>query len=274
MPVKEIKSLHKAIDLLEVLAEWDGFSLAQLNKATGIPKATLLRILRTLEKRQLARRSLADDMYRTNLDIPRMQVSRTHRRKNSTELSLIAQAAAAEFGFLAERLPWPSDLFVRNGLNMELLESSRRYSPLVVNRNQIGDQVDIILSAVGRAYLAFCPKNEQNEVLGSLYTGGRFSSPLSIKRAQLLNDLKTVRLRGYGCREQRFVGATMRNKILSDQLQAIAVPVRVETKVVGCINMLWPKRTESIDRFADKHLADLQGAAEHIANCLGAVRRM
>jgi len=274
MPVKEIKSLHKAIDLLEVLAERDGFSLAQLNKATGIPKATLLRILRTLEKRQLARRSLADDMYRTNLDIPRMQVSRTRRRKNSTELSLIAQAAAAEFGFLAERLPWPSDLFVRNGLNMELLESSRRYSPLVVNRNQIGDQVDIILSAVGRAYLAFCPKKEQNEVLGSLYTKGRFSSPLSIKRAQLLNDLKTVRLRGYGCREQRFVGATMRNNILSDQLQAIAVPVRVETKVAGCINMLWPKSTESIDRFVDKHLADLQGAAEHIANCLGAVRRM
>ena len=83
MPVKEIKSLHKAIDLLEVLAERDGFSLAQLNKATGIPKATLLRILRTLEKRQLARRSLADDMYRTNLDIPRMQVSRTHRSASS-----------------------------------------------------------------------------------------------------------------------------------------------------------------------------------------------
>jgi hypothetical protein len=36
---KKIKSLQKAIDVFHILAHQDGSSLAQLNDATGIPKA-------------------------------------------------------------------------------------------------------------------------------------------------------------------------------------------------------------------------------------------
>ncbi|MBL0283610.1 MAG: helix-turn-helix domain-containing protein, partial [Zoogloea sp.] len=47
--MKTIDALSRGLDVLRSLEERRGQSLAELHRATGIPKASLLRILETLE---------------------------------------------------------------------------------------------------------------------------------------------------------------------------------------------------------------------------------
>src|ERR1035438_6113606 len=53
-----VKVLHKTFDILEILKEREsGYSLADLARAVALPKATVYRILATLEKRGYLDRS-------------------------------------------------------------------------------------------------------------------------------------------------------------------------------------------------------------------------
>ena len=268
MPVKEIKSLHKAIDVLETLDRREACSLAELNELTGHPKATLLRAIRTLKGRNFVRRSLADGKYRTNISLPRTRVPAAGEKADATASAALAQAATSELEDLAQNLPWPSDLFVRQGLAMELLETSRAESPLLVNRNQIGDQVQFSVSAVGRTYLAFCPEEEREEILAALEGAPERYQPMHLDRRRLKGDLGAIRRQGFGLRDPRFAGGTIADGKLADQLSAIAVPVQAGDQIAGCINMLWPKSAYSAEEFTALNLSRLTAAASRIANTL------
>ncbi|MDA0240752.1 MAG: helix-turn-helix domain-containing protein [Proteobacteria bacterium] len=267
MAVKEIKSLHKAVDILETLQRADGCRLADLHRITRIPKATLLRAIRTLESRNLIRRSLADGRYRTNIALPGETVGAAAETRPLRH-GLLVTAATVEMARFARDVPWPSDLFVRNGLVLELLETSRSRTPLLVNRRAIGDRVHFPVSAVGRAYLAFCPVSERDEILAGIEAEPNRYAPYSIRRESLIKDLAETRRLGYGLREARFVGATVADRLLTDHLLAIAVPVLGPSGVHACINMLWPKSAFAIDDFVANHLDDLQAAADRIAKKL------
>ena len=62
--MKTIDALSRGLDVLRGLEERRGQSLAELHRATGIPKASLLRILETLEQSGFAWRAIGDGRYR------------------------------------------------------------------------------------------------------------------------------------------------------------------------------------------------------------------
>jgi DNA-binding IclR family transcriptional regulator len=51
---KSIRALERALDVLQALQESKAMELKDLRRATGPPKATLLRILTTLQSRDAA----------------------------------------------------------------------------------------------------------------------------------------------------------------------------------------------------------------------------
>ena len=56
--LKENRSLDRGIEILETLAREGAMSLADLHRATGLPKSTIRRLLQTLIARKIVRRSL------------------------------------------------------------------------------------------------------------------------------------------------------------------------------------------------------------------------
>jgi IclR family mhp operon transcriptional activator len=231
LAVKEIRALKRGVAVIETLCRLGACSLADLHRATDLPKSTLRRILATFEQANVIHCSLADGLYRSNVQIPSASEVST-----SPFVGRIVRAAIPVLEQLAMKVAWPSDVLMRDGTRMRIVETNRALTPLLVNRSEIDDQVDMRHSAVGRAYLAFCPQTERDEILAEIFGA---NDPRAVDA--MLAILKETRDRGYGERDTAFTGGTDRYPLLTDKLYAIAVPVIVQGRVICCVNMLWPR---------------------------------
>lgn len=253
-------ALCRGLALLRLLALADGTSLAQAARAAALPKSTARRLLLALEAAGFARHSVADGLWRANP----MPGSRMPADKRAA----LALAAAPVLQAMARETPFPSDVMVREGTRMETVENNRRFSPLSLHHSMIGERVNIPWTAVGRAYLAWCAEAEREEIF-DLLEGE--AGAASFDRAALLAEIRATRARGYGVRHARFVGGTQRDPQGADHLDAIAVAIAAGQRVVGCMNLMWPRRMRLESGFRERHLTILRAAAARIGAAVHAM---
>ena len=256
---KVIKSLERGLLVLQALQMQPDSSLQQLYVFTNISKPSLLRILHTLARAGLVTRRLADGRYRIGATLSHAPSRREHRDR-------IAEAAAPILEQLCQRVSWPSDLMVPAGDHMEIRETIRARSPILLQQERIGLPVNWLNSAVGRAYLAYCPAKERQSIIDLLRNSIKPEDRLAREPARLNAILSEVRSRGYGTRDPTHVGGYYGGPPHADGLFSIAVALRDGPRVLGAINMLWLKTAFSIEDFAARHLGELQDAAAEIVS--------
>jgi IclR family mhp operon transcriptional activator len=256
--VKSIRSLERGLHVLRALQAQPISSLHEINQLTRIPKPTLLRILRTLEGFGAVSRRLADGHYRISATLS--QLARKPDRYDR-----VAEAAAPVLDRLCRKISWPSDLMVPAGDHMEIRETSRVQTPFstVFLHDRIGTPVNWLLSAVGRAYLAFCPERERDKILALLRKSDLPENRLARDEKRVRFVLKETQMKGYGTRDPAFGGGAYRRQA-PDGLTGIAVPLLDQKRVHGVINIIWPKAARTLDDMVHDHLADLQKAASEI----------
>src|SRR5690348_603658 len=108
-----IRGLERGLQVLKALRTNAASTLQDVHAATGLPKPTLLRILRTLERGGVVRRRLADGRYQITSDAYRIS-RRPDRYDRLTEI------AGPVLNRLCQRIAWPSDLIVPAGDHMEV----------------------------------------------------------------------------------------------------------------------------------------------------------
>lgn len=257
--MKVVRVLQRAADVLRALERRPGSGLADLHADTGMPKATLLRILATLEGEQMVRRAMADGGYHS-------RVSFLSPARADQKLLDLADAAAPHLVALRREVVWPSDIGVRRGYYMRLIESSRRVSSLAMHRDDVGFRIDMAVSAVGRAYLAFCPEAERTRLIGHMRAHpARYPGCAALDDARMKRVITETRAREYAVRDTAFGGLGWLADEEDDKLAAIAVPVMAGRTVLACINLVWPRRLQTEAQVAKRHLADLQRTAAAIA---------
>jgi IclR family mhp operon transcriptional activator len=128
---KVIKSLERGLLVLQALQMQPDSSLQELYAFTNISKPSLLRILHTLARSGLVTRRLADGRYRIGATLAHAPSRREHRDR-------IAEAAAPVLQRLCERVSWPSDLMMPAGDHMEIRETSRSRSPILLQEERTG----------------------------------------------------------------------------------------------------------------------------------------
>jgi IclR family mhp operon transcriptional activator len=240
--------------VLEALESQPISSLHDLHLATGIPKPSLLRVLQTLERFHLVSRRLGDGRYRTSTNL-------TRRPRRHARHERVAEAAAPVLDRLCQKVSWPSNMMVPAGDHMVIAESSQTRTPFLINAGGIGSPVNWLLSGVGRAYLAYCPNKESEQILSRLRKSDNPVDRLAHEPKRLEKILAETRHRGYAIRDPSFVGGHYGTAPRDDGLAAIAVPLLDRSRVHGAINILWVKTAYTIEDFAGRHLADLQAAA-------------
>jgi IclR family transcriptional regulator, mhp operon transcriptional activator len=204
-------------------------------------------------------RRLADGRYRIAATLSRAPSRREHRDR-------IAEAAAPILARLCERVTWPSDLMVPAGDHMEIRETSRARSPILLQEERIGLPVNWLLTGVGRAYLAYCPARERQRIIEMLRTSTKAEDRLAREPARLNSILAEARALGFATRDPTHVGGWYGRPPHADGLISIAVPLRDGARVLGSLNFVWLKTAFSIEAFAARHLAELQDAAADIVS--------
>ena len=252
---KAIRSLERGLQVLKALNATPISSLQDVYRLTQIPKPTLLRILHTLEQSGVVSRRLADGRYRISANLTRLGRKRDRYDR-------VAEAAAPVLDLLCQKVSWPSDLMVPAGDHMEIRETSRTQSPFMVyyNKDRVGMPVNWLLSAVGRAYLAYCPENEREKVINLLRKSDRPENWLARDPKRLNEIFSETRKKGYGSRDQAFIGGPYGAQ-LPDGLAGIAVPLLDRARVHGVINVIWPKSARTVEEMVRDCLGDLKAAA-------------
>ena len=257
--VKTIAALDKGLTVLNVVRETAGVGLHDLHLRTGLPKATLLRLLVTLERRELIWRRIGDGLF-----CPGSTAG--SGKQPSGAIDRLAQCAAPELDRLQAAILWPSDLAVRRGNAMVLCETNRAHSYFMVRRDKIGFRVNMLRSAVGRAYLAFCPDRERERIVAALRRSARPGDALAHDPVALDGVLGRTRRAGYGVRDETFGSAYDKPRSeQDDRLEAMAVPIMSGAVVFGCISIVWIQGIRTVTQIAAQHLDALRGTATEIA---------
>lgn len=250
--VKTIEALARGIEVVEALREHSPISLAELHRQTDINKATLLRILTTLQEAGWVYRSLGDSRYRLSFTL-------TNQMILTDEALQLAELAAPVLHSVYQHHGWPIDIAVREGTVIRIVETTRSLAAFILNRQLMSYTPPFLFSAHGRAYLAFCPDEERREILELLRVKNDKEGRLARDTPWLARLLEQTRKQGYGVRESAYFGATSSSGQL---VEAIAVPLLNGDALLGTMSMAWPHKAVSEQEIQDVIYPALCGAAK------------
>ncbi|HSV77853.1 MAG TPA: helix-turn-helix domain-containing protein [Ramlibacter sp.] len=244
--VLSIHSLERGLKVLKVIQAGAGVSLRDLHQASGVPKASLLRILKTLGEQECVGRT-ADGRY--------FAVGGGAAQAPDTQATALAVSAQATLEALGAQLPWPSDLGVPDGTRMRVVASNRAAYGRGWRRSVVGAQVDLLDSALGRTYLAFCRPEERLELTEQVLG----AEPARRRRREAWEgEIELARTRGFGSRDALYAGPDSHH---DDRLSAIAVPVLSNGLAVGCLSCVWDTARATRTEVIESCLAHLVRAA-------------
>lgn len=253
--VKSVRALERGLDVLLEIHRSRAASLRELHQSTGLPKATLLRMLLTLSKRGLVWQRLADGAF-----LPSRLLKSMDWRADSNDA--LAELASPHLAELSRRVAWPSILAAPRLDHVEIIETNSAMNRLdSAMLGPIGVKLSYIHTATGRAYLSACDAVERAAILNRLRPAG--GDPAG--DALLERIVRETRARGYSERHPPHPWPDRsKTEVATDGRRSIAVPVMVHDHAVGAINIAWPGHRADFREMVANHLRTLQATAAAI----------
>lgn len=263
-PPKQIRALDRGLAVVEHLSTNGLSTLADLRNATELPNATLLRVLATLRERGWVRRNIVEGQYELAHSLGRLlgAQSRAH--------PLAELAAPVLLSMQSRKKGLPSDLCTIIGPgHMKLIESTRVRGPMAPGRTGLGIRPSMLLSAHGRAALAFVSEDQFSVHVKALERSSSKQEQQWLESGQLASVLSRTRALGYGTRE--FGYWVERAFDPGPDLGAFAVPVLSKTGLHGTLSTLWLQTDMDLeDVLTMGVLEDMQEASARIVRALDA----
>jgi IclR family mhp operon transcriptional activator len=253
-----MRALARGLEVLDFLARREGSTFSDVCLATGLSKAVVHRILAELLSSGHVWRGLEEPLFYASASMAIVP--------KGAQTQAIKRAAVGPLVRLVSVVRWPSDLFARDGSQMILIDTTRSKSPFALRWSRIGRRVPILLSSVGRAVLAEMSEGDREQVFADLKRRGEWKRQLRRCSSSLEMIIQETNDNGYAAREPKFnVEELERTGIFS-----IGVPIKLDSEVVGALNVWWPTSADRTKRFAKKYIGPLRLAADSISANLAA----
>lgn len=231
-----VAALLKGLRTLETVNEIGPVGLGAIQKATGLPKATTLRMLETLNSEGYVDYDPDKKTYSVAVRVLALS------NKFSSEQFLL-RSAAPIMKDLRSRLGWPSDLAIFQHDKMVIVDTNRQPGTLSTNRS-VGSRIPILASATGRAYISFCPKHEKETLLERLRGSDDKYEAVVNDPDSVTRIIEETRQRGYAISDREFLPIN----------RSAAVPIIYSDNVVCCINFIALANMVSIDEMHEKYV--------------------
>lgn len=235
-----VRSVERALTIVELLGEHQELGLEELHYLTGLPKATVSRLLHTLQEQRWIYRGLCDRRYR--LCARRLYgdpVKRLSRRLVEQSAPLLQE--------LSERTGLVADLSFFDGDNLFVLESAipqtlRKSYPL--HRMVVGQAASLFHSAMGKACLGELDSGEVE----------RLAQQHQVSAEELQQVQEQAHSQGFGERTEGHWEYPLRLPFL---IRAVALPVRAKGRLVGGLALHWPREQDSVEQVQRRYLLTL-----------------
>ena len=226
MNSKPIRSFARGLAVLAALNRHGTASALVLARETGVPRATVYRLLQTLLDDGYVGRGAADDRFHLRLKVR----SLSGGFEDEQWITAVAGPALMD---LTRRVSWPCDVTTFNGLRMVIRDTTHPVAPLSIDRNMTGQELPMLASSSGIAYVAFSPAAERAALLSLLAQSEHPHDALARAPEKAAQLIAATRRRGYALRQGGEIWP---------HTGAIALPIRVARRVIGCINIIWMAR--------------------------------
>jgi IclR family mhp operon transcriptional activator len=249
---KHVQGLSRGLAILRALCDCaDGRAqIPELSARTDIHRTTVRRLLETLVLEGLVQSSEDDGAYFLTAELKRWGDA-------FTTYDHVAELAAPILDELSARITWPCSLATPQEDTMIIRAATHHQSPLSFHRRTLGRRLPMLMTSMGRAYLAFSNASTRDRILdliASKYEAGEV--PL-ISLATFKQIMLRTQRDGYGANHGEWSA--------DKKVAAIAVPVmNKQGAVLACINVVAITRATSPDQLAKKFLAQLRDAATEI----------
>jgi IclR family mhp operon transcriptional activator len=212
-----VESAVRVLEVLRAVSRLKTASVSDLHKATGQNKSTIVRMLQTLIDTGYVVSDKLCGGYRTTSKV-RDLVS------GYDTSSRIIEAVRPHAINLTERFNWLVCLgfFDGEGISKQLYTGS--LSPWSHSNGVIRRRPKLSVTAMGRAYLAFCPPEELEYLLSKMRESGETTEA---DEPGLRQTLEYTRRRGYSIRDP---------KTEPQRMTTIAMPIREDGEVVAVIS--------------------------------------
>lgn len=243
MQVKSINALARGLEVLQLLQASGPLALADLYRLTGIPKASLLRILKTLMERGFVWQRMVDDAWVPSFSLAELagRMDREHQ---------LVEVASPVLAALTAEIEWPSVLAVPRLTHMEVLETNaaRAYFDHIA-LGPLGFEVNMLRSASGRAFISFCEAPLREAILETLRRSDRKGNQMARSPEYVAQLLAETRAQGYGLRDPDFGGNFDEGRAVADDgRESLGVPIRLGNHLPGTLNITWTRRVLRRDK--------------------------
>ncbi len=247
MTMAVIEPVRRSFAVLEALSRRRSSTVSLLTGETGLPRPTVVRLLQTLIALGYATRLSRQQGYRLTDRV--LGLSESIRFVDH----LVDAAIPHMSRFTAEH-GWPLYLATLSYGAIVIRHSTAPESPMAFEGAGLNARRPVLISALGRAWLAFCSDEERRNILRDI--GG-----LSRRQEEALDEL-LARVR----RE----GVAFTQPPRPTRLHGMAVPVRQQGRqggrVIASLSMRFPRSAMTEEEVARRFGRRLQALARAIAN--------
>ena len=246
-----IRSVERAIDVLQALNLRPLSTLDDLHRETGLPKPSIVRLLRTLEAKGIAARSESYGTYHL-LGAVRSLASGFHHEP------LVVEAADTILTDFTDREGWPLSLALFDMDAVVVRACTINRTALSLEHAALNRRLSMVTRALGRAYLAFSPRIEQSILLSILRDSRHPEDAGARDRVAMLHMIGEITDRGYAMRELQY----------GERSSTLAVPVMQDGRLVATLGLTWINAAMNQKTALTRYLDKIEYTAGRIAAAL------
>lgn len=245
-----VNALVRGLLVLETVNAQGPAGLSQIWRSTGLPKATVFRLLESLRATGYLVYDAKEQTYQVGLRALALSNNVSYERQ-------LLQISAPVMARFREALGWPSDLAVFQHDKMVIVDTNRQPGMLSANRS-IGSRIPMMASATGRIYLASITAAEREKLLGEIRLSSDHFEQLAKDVQATEQMLAETARRGYALSDQEF--------LKTNRGAAVAV-MHCET-VVCVINFIVIAGVVTIDEVQNRYVPMLLKAKSELEDLL------
>lgn len=250
-----VRAVVRAVRLLQALNRQPVSTLDALHDQTGLPKPTLVRLLRTLESCELVKHAPQHGAYYLASEV-RTLACGFHSEP------MVVEAAAPVMDALTLRVKWPTAIALPDDLRMVVRYSTIPLSPLALKHSTMNARLSLVSRALGRAYLAFCEPEHQDSLVQQLALAALEEDEPARQPERLRRMLDEVHSAGYALRDPTVMPAS----------NTLAVPIFDRHGVAASLGLTFFSSTLKPAEAVARYLDDLRATAREISQRIEALQ--